>query len=183
MDALQTIARRRSIRAFKSAPIPREVLIRILEAARSAPSAGNRQARDIIVVRDRTVKRALAEAALDQEYIEEAPIDLVFCVNPERSARRYGDRGRNLYCILDTAASVENALLAAHALGLGACWVGAFYDHQVARTLGLPPDMRPVAIVPLGYPAEDPEPTPRLRFEEFVHMDRYGQRWKGGAET
>jgi len=181
MDTLQTMVKRRSIRVFKRDPVPREGLLQILEAACLAPSAGNCQARDIIVVRDRAVKRALAEAALDQEFIDEAPIDLVFCVNPRRPAQRYGERGRNLYCILDTAASVENALLAAHALGLGTCWVGAFHDNMVARVLGLPPDMRVVAIVPLGYPAEDPEPTPRLPFEEFVHLDRYGQKWR--AET
>jgi len=178
---LQTIAKRRSIRAFKRDQVPSEALLQILEAARSAPSAGNRQARDIIVVRDRAVKRALAEAALDQEFIEEAPIDLVFCINPRRSAQRYGERGRNLYCILDAAASAENALLAAHALGLGTCWIGAFHDNAVARILGLPSDMRVVAIVPLGYTAEEPEPTPRLPFEEFVHLDRYGQRLR--AET
>ena len=179
MDTLQTIARRRSIRAFKGDPVPREILIQVLEAARAAPSAGNCQARDIIVVRDRAVRKALAEAALKQEFIEEAPIDLVFCINPKRSARRYGERGCNLYCILDTAASVENALLAAHALGLGTCWVGAFHDNLVAKALGLPPDVRPLAIVPLGYRAEEPDPTPRLSFEEFVHLDRYGQRWRG----
>jgi len=179
MDILQTIAKRRSIRAFKSDPVPREALVQILEAARAAPSAGNLQAREIIVVRDRTVKKALAEAALGQEFIEEAPIDMVFCINPRRSEQRYGERGRSLYCIMDTAASVENALLAAHALGLGACWVGAFHDRMVAAALNLPRDLRPVAIVSLGYPAESPEPTPRLRFEEFVHLDRYGQRWRG----
>ena len=181
MDTLRTIVSRRSIRAFKNDPVPREVLLQILEATRAAPSAGNRQARDIIVVRDKAVKKALAEAALDQEFIEEVPIDLVFCINPGRSAQRYGERGRNLYCILDSAASVENALLAAHALGLGTCWVGAFHDNMVVRVLGLPSDMRVVAIIALGYPAEDPEPTPRLPFEEFVHLDRYGQKWR--AET
>lgn len=179
MDILQTMARRRSIRAFRDDPVPREALVQILEAARAAPSAGNRQARDIIVVRDRAVKKNLAESALGQEFVEEAPIDLVFCTNPKRSVQRYGDRGRNLYCILDTAASVENALLAAHSLGLGACWVGAYHDDRVAKALSLPPEMRPIAIVPLGYPAEEPEPTPRLPFEEFVHLDRYGQRWRG----
>ena len=178
MDTLQTIAKRRSVRAFKDDQIPEEILMKILEAARAAPSAGNRQARDIIVVNNREIKKTLTEAALGQRFIEEAPIVLVFCAIPERSAQRYGDRGRNLYCVLDAAASAENVLLAAHALGLGTCWIGAFNDDMVARALGFPSDARPVAIIPLGYPAEKPDETPRLIFKEFIHLNQYGQQWR-----
>jgi nitroreductase len=178
MDTLQAIASRTSIRAYRKDPISPETVLRILEAARAAPSAGNRQAREIIVVEDSCAKSALAEAALGQDFIKEAPVNLVFCANPERSAQRYSERGSNLYCILDAAASIENSLLAAHALGLGACWIGAFNDDQVRIALGLPASLRPVAIIPIGYPAEQPEPTPRLRLIDFTHQDHYGQRWR-----
>jgi nitroreductase len=178
MDTLQTIAKRRSIRAFKDNQIPEEILMKILEAARAAPSAGNRQARDIIVIDNGEIKKILTEAAFGQEFIEEAPIVLVFCAVRERSARRYGDRGRNLYCILDAAASAENVLLAAHALGLGTCWIGAFNDDMVAETLGLPSDARPIALIPVGYPAEKPDETPRLVFKEFIHLNQYGRQWR-----
>jgi len=173
MDVFEAIKGRRSIRAYKPNPIPDELLSKILEAAQWAPSAGNRQARDFIIVRDPEVKRGLCKAALEQCFIEEAPVDIVVCANEERSASRYGERGRWLYCLLDAAASVQNILLAAHALGLGACWIGAFHDQEVAKTLGLPGWLRPIAIIPIGYPAERPWPTSRMPPESLVHRDRY----------
>lgn len=84
------------------------------------------------------------------------------CALPERSASRYGDRGRNPYCLQDTAAATRNILLAAASLGLGACWVGAFREQRVGEMLELPPDERPVALVPVGYPADTPL-APRRR--------------------
>jgi len=162
------------VRAFRPDPIPDSALEKALEAAHWAPSAGNQQARDFIVVKDPEVKARLAEAALGQRFVEEAPVDVVVCANRERSAGRYGDRGRNFYCFMDAAAAVENMLLAAHALGLGACWVGAYRDEEVAEALGLPPWLRPIAIIPMGFPAESPRPPPRIRLEKLVHLNRYG---------
>lgn len=173
MDVFEAIINRRSIRAFKSDPVPEESLDKILEAARWTPSAGNCQARDFVIVRDSEVKRELCEAALGQSFIEEAPIDIVVCANEERSARRYGDRGRELYCLLDAASAVQNVLLAVHALGLGACWIGAFHDGMVAQVLSLPKGVRPVAIIPIGYPAETPWTTPRMSLKDLVHINRY----------
>jgi nitroreductase len=178
MDILQTIARRRSIRAFKPDQINDEILTQVLTAAQAAPSAGNRQAREIIIVRDKAVKTALAKAAFHQFFLQEAPVDLVFCANPLKSQQRYGERGHDLYCILDTAASAQNVLLAAYALGLGSCWVGAFNEEAVREAVGLPKDVRPITLIPLGYPAEQPEPTARLSLAEFVHAERYGQPWR-----
>ena len=128
LDVFEVIKKRRSIRSFKSKPIPKEFLNRILEAAQWAPSAGNCQARDFIIVNDLEVKRRLRDAALDQSFIEEAPVNIIVCANEERSSRRYGDRGRKLYCLLDAASAVQNILLAVHALGLGACWIGAIQE-------------------------------------------------------
>ncbi len=173
MDVFEAIKGRRSVRAFKETPIPNEILRRILDAAQWAPSAGNCQARDFILVTDPEVKRKLRIAALNQHFIEEAPINIVVCANEERSARRYGERGRKLYCILDAAASVQNILLAVHALGLGACWVGAFYDEEVAEILNLPRWLKPIAIIPIGYPAEKPWRTSRLPLEALVHKNQY----------
>jgi nitroreductase len=108
------------------------------------------------VVREQATKRALAQAALNQWFISEAPVVVVVCADPERSAARYGDRGRHLYSFQDTAAATENLLLAAVASGLGACWVGAFDEVAASRALGLPAHLRPVAIVPIGHPAGRP---------------------------
>lgn len=173
-DALNTILTRRSIRSFSSKPVSDEQLRLILEAARHAPSAGNCQARDIIVVKDAGVRKQLSAAALGQKFIEEAQLVLVVCANTERSGRRYGERGRLLYCLLDAAASVENILLAVNALKLGACWVGAFHDDLVCRILNLPKYLRPIAIIPIGFPAEPIEPITRMPLKDFVHVDKYG---------
>jgi len=147
-------------------------------AAQAAPSAGNRQAREIVIVRDYAVKVALTEAAFHQFFLQEAPVDLVFCANPGKSQQRYGERGHDLYCILDTAASIQNVLLAAQAFGLGSCWVGAFNEEAVREALELPEEVRPITLIPIGYPNEQPDPTTRLSLEEFVHAEHYGQPWR-----
>ncbi|NIP67456.1 nitroreductase family protein, partial [Candidatus Bathyarchaeota archaeon] len=101
-------------------------------------------------------KRSLSQAALNQTFIEEAPVVIVVCVDKDRSGWRYGRRGTDLYCLQDTAAATQNLLLAAHALGFGACWVGAFREEKVKEILKTPDRVRPVAIVPVGHPAEKP---------------------------
>ena len=102
----------------------------------------------------------LARAAFNQHFIAVAPLVAVACLD-RRIAARYGDRGVNLYSIRDVAASVENMLLTAHELGLGSVWVGAFNEYDVAEILELPDNLRPVAIVPIGYPARTPGALPR----------------------
>jgi len=173
MDLFDAIKNRRSIRTFKSDPVPETLLKEILEAAQWAPSAGNCQARGFIIVKNPEIKRRLCEAALEQSFIEEAPVDIVVCANEERSAAVYGGRGRNLYCILDAAAAVQNILLAAHALGLGTCWVGAYSDEEVAKALDLPEWIKPIAIIPIGYPAEKPSPPRRIPLESLVYREHY----------
>ncbi len=169
MDTLEAIHKRRSVRRYAPEPVPEEHLREILDAAVAAPSAGNIQPWKFYVVREFSVRRGLAEAAYGQRFIEEAPVCIVVVAIPEMSARRYGDRGWNLYCIQDTAAAVQNILLAATSLGYGTCWVGAFNEEDVARVLKLPEGERPVAMVPVGKPAESPPPRPRRR-DVFVWM-------------
>ena len=156
MDLFEAIKTRRSIRAFTREEISDREIEKILDAARWAPSAGNIQPWIFVVVKDPGTKRRLSEAALNQFFIEEAPVVIVVCADQERSRRGYGSRGANLYCIQDTAAATQNILLAAHALGLGACWVGAFNEEEVRLILKIPRGIRPVAIVPIGHPAEKP---------------------------
>jgi len=155
VDFWDVIRRRRSVRAYEPGrPVPREVIHRLLEAAIHAPSAGNRQPWHFIVVYDGVVKEKLVSAAYGQGFVAQAPVVVVVCADAGRSAARYGGRGRDLYCLQDTAAATENLLLAAVAERLGACWVGAFDEGAAASALGLAPHLRPVALVPLGYPAE-----------------------------
>ncbi len=153
MDAYETILTRRSIRRFERQPVSRDQLEKLLEAARWAPSAGNLQPWVFVAVTAADVKAALAAAAYGQRFVAEAPAVIgVAAAPPEDSP--YGRRGRELYCLQDTAAAVQNVLLAAHAMGLGACWVGAFDDAAVARALDLGSGERPVALVPVGVPAQ-----------------------------
>lgn len=178
MDVFEAIKGRCSVRAYKPDKIPDEAVLRIIEAGVQAPSAGNMQPTVYIVTKDEEVKRSLAEAALNQSFIEEAPVVIAVCTDTVRSASRYGERGLRFYSLLDAAASVENMLLAAHAMGLASCWVGAFNDEQVSRVLKLPPHVRPVAILPLGYPAERPAKPRRRRIEDMAFSDAYGSPLK-----
>lgn len=154
MDFWQVIEARHSVRSFDPAvDIPPETVERLLTAAIRAPSAGNRQPWHFYVVRNLATRRALAAAAYGQTFVAQAPLVIVVCADAGQSAGRYGQRGRELYCLQDTAAATEHILLAAVALGLGGCWVGAFDEDQAARALNLPPRHRPVAILPIGKPA------------------------------
>ena len=169
MNLFETIQARQSMRAYQSRDVPADKLEKILSAANQAPSAGNLQGYEIYLTRDNEMKKALAQAAWNQDFLVQAPVVLIFCVHPARSAARYGDRGTELYCVQDAAIAVAYAQLAATALGLASCWVGAFDDEEVARAIDLPSSQRPVALLTVGYPAESPLRTPRRSVADLVH--------------
>jgi len=171
MDVLEAIKGRRSIRAFKSEDVPPEIVEKLIDAARWAPSAGNIQPWEFIIVRKPETKRRLAEAALGQAFIEEAPVVIAVCADENRSSQGYGMRGKTLYCIQDTAAATQNIHLTAYSLGLGTCWVGAFREEEARAILKIPPGIRPVAIVPVGYPAESPPPRSKRTISQIVHYE------------
>ncbi len=173
MNVFKAIKTRRSIRAFTQEEISDDEIEKILDAARWAPSAGNIQPWIFVVVRNPETKRRLSEAALNQFFINEAPVVIVVCADQERSGMGYGSRGINLYCIQDTAAATQNILLAAHALGLGACWVGAFNEEEVRHILRVPRGVRPVAIVPIGHPAEKPGIVFKRPLSEVVRRETF----------
>ncbi len=162
------IRKRRSVRAFASRAVEADKVTRVLEAANAAPSAGNLQGYEIFRITREKERAALARAALDQFFIAQAPVVLVFCANPARSAAKYRERGARLYAVQDATIACAFAMLAATALGLGTCWVGAFNDAAVERVLGCR-GLVPVAILPIGYPAEQPEPAPRRPLSDLVH--------------
>jgi nitroreductase len=157
MDFWQVLEKRSSVRDFEpGVEVSPEAVERLLSAAIRAPSAGNLQPWHFYIVRNPALRWELAAAAGDQEAVGQAPVVIVVCADAERSASRYRRRGRELYCLQDTAAATEHILLAAVALGLGACWVGAFDEHRAARVLNLPRRHRPVAMLPIGKPAGSP---------------------------
>lgn len=168
MDIFECIRRRRSIRAYQDRPVPEDALRRILEAINAAPSAGNLQAYQVFLVRDAAKRQALAQASGGQEFVAQAPVVLVFCTDVARSAWRYGQRGERLYALQDATIACAYAQLAAVALGLGTVWVGAFRDEAVIQALNLPRGLHPIAILPIGYPAESPAPPPRRALDDLV---------------
>lgn len=175
MDFEQLTRDRRSVRAFRPDPVPDETIERLLSAAVRAPSAGNLQAWEFVVVRDPETKRRLAQAAFDQSFVAEAPLVIVTCRNLLRNAFRYGRRGRDFYSLVDASCASMLLLLAAHNEGLGACFVGAYRDAEVCRISRLPGHVRPVGIIPIGYPAEAPPALSRLPLAEVVHHEVFGR--------
>lgn len=166
----EIITRRRSVRSFRSDPVPDDLIDRLIEAARWAPSAGNMQPWEFYVVRDERTRRMLAVASWGQDFLARAPVVIVVCAVPGRSAVRYGERGIDLYCLQDTALAGQNILLAAAVLGLGSCWVGAFDEDAVSAALEAPPGLRPVGIIPVGYPGGVPHPPRRRERAEITHV-------------
>ena len=169
MEFFEVVEARRSIRRFDpGVEVPPETVEHLLNAAILAENAGNRQPWHFYVVRDPKLREGLVAAAYGQGFISQAPVAIVVCADAEQSAGRYGQRGRELYCLQDTAAAVDHILLAAVALRLGSCWVGAFDEGEAARVLDLPPNHRPVAILPIGRPAEAPARRPRRPLGDVV---------------
>ena len=173
MELFECIRARRSIRSFRPDPIPNDTLDKLLEAARLAPSAGNVQPWAFYIVRNKQVQDRLADAALGQTWMLTAPVILVVCADLPRAGNSYGHRGVELYAIQDTAAAVENMLLAAVAEGLAGCWVGAFREEVAAKALGIDPaHFRPLALIPLGYSSEAGRTPPKRPAEDTVkHID------------
>lgn len=170
MDAIEALLTRKMVRSFTKQPLMDDQIETLLRVMVAAPSAGNRQPWRIVVVQDQKVKEALAVAARGQEFVAEAPVVFVISRVPSDSEGRYGARGRDLYTIQDTAAMVENLLVAAHAMGLAACWVGAFYDETVAKTISCPEGVLPVAIVPVGYASKTGSKRGRRPMDEVVQF-------------
>lgn len=153
MDFFEVIKKRHCVRSFdQTREVADEQIKQIIEAGRRAPSAGGIYPVNFAVVREQGKKDKLAEASFGQRFVALAPVVIVVSADIEKTAARYGERGRELYAIQDAAAAAENIFLAATALGLGACWVGAFDEEEVRSILGLSGNIRPLTIMPIGYP-------------------------------
>lgn len=177
MDCLQTMKQRRSIRQYKDQKVSQEQLEAVLEAARNAPSWKNQQPWTYILLHDRENIQALKKATGGNpkgNAYENADYFLVVCADPEKSGNREGKP----YYMADVGITLTQVTLAAAAQGLGTCWVGAFPEQPVKALLGVPYNIRVVAITPLGVPDEQPDQRPRKPMEQLC----YAERW-GGAIT
>lgn len=171
MEFFDIVAARRSIRAYQETTVERDKIDKILRTASLAPSAGDLQAYAIVVVQQAATRASLAAAAHGQGFLAQAPVVMVFCGDPQRSAARYTARGERLFSIQDATIAACHAQLAATALGLGSCWVGAFDDRRVAQVIGAPAHLHPVCLLAIGYAAEQPVRTPRRPLSELVHEE------------
>lgn len=170
MDVYEAIATRKSVRAFKDKDIAEDVILRLLEAARLAPSASNRQESRFVVVRDPATRQKLAQAAGGQKFVGQAPVVLACCAETDDHVMSCGQ----LCYPIDVAIAIDHLTLCAVAEGLGTCWIGAFNEKEVKEILGIPPTVRVVELLPIGYP-QDPAPVKKSRvpLEEFIKQERW----------
>jgi nitroreductase len=171
MDTYECIKKRRSIRKYMNVPVPWEFVSKILDAGRLAPSAGNLQNWKFVTVLNEDSRKGLAEAAMQQYWMANAPVHIVVVAEPEKGKRYYGIRGERLYTTQACAAAAENMLLAAENFGLGGCWVGGFDEEMVKRTLSMPEEVRPQMILTFGYPDEEPEMPLKYPIEIVMYFD------------
>jgi nitroreductase len=177
MNIFDCITTRRSVRKFQKKEVDDRLIGVMLHMATHAPSAGNIQDWHFLVVRDEKVKEKLFTAALHQPPLKEAPFVIVVCTDLEKTNLRFGKRGETFYSVQDTASAITILLLTAHALGLGALWVGSFDEERVKDILQLPEKLRPVALIPVGYAAEKPEMPKRIPFENLTWIERFGKKY------
>ena len=169
MDLYEAVEKRRSVRAYERRAVEEERLLRILEAARLAPSAGNRQEWRFVLVRDPEVRRRLMGVASNQPFVAQAPIVIACCAETDGHVMRCGQPSYPI----DVAIATEHIALAATAEGLGTCWIGAFDENGVRELLGIPETIRVVELLALGYPADSPRPRRRKTTGEIVCYDRW----------
>lgn len=173
MDLSDAVAKRRSIRTYKKQDLPEGTVEKLLESARQAPSAGNVQPWEFVVVSTQKTKMGISQAAFGQKSLQEASVVFVVCADEKRAMESYGVRGKTLYCLQDTAAAIQNIMLTACSLGLGSCWIGAFKEDAVRKVINAPKNMRPVALIPVGYPNELPNARPRRPIGEIMHKETF----------
>jgi len=169
VDVYEAIRSRRSIRGYRDRPVPEDVLRRVLEAARRAPSARNRQEWRFLAARDPGVRQALAGAVRGNTFVGQAPVILAFCATEDTDVMSCGQKAGPI----DVSIALAFVTLAAVAEGLGTCWLGSFEEAKVKAILGVPDGARVVAMTPLGWPAETPDAKPRKAFDEVVRFDHW----------
>ncbi len=170
MNVFDAIGKRRSIRNYLAKTVEEDKLTLVLEAAREAPSASNRQEGRFIIVRDKNTKDKLCQAAKNQAFVREAPVIIVCCAETDNHIMTCG---QPCY-IIDLAIAIDHMTLAAVEVGLGTCWIGAFYQEEVKTILNIPDEIKVVEMLALGYPAKEPSsPKKRLDLEKIVFSETW----------
>ncbi|MCD6364716.1 MAG: nitroreductase family protein [Planctomycetes bacterium] len=173
MELFDAIYGRKCYRNYLDKPVEDEKIEQIVKAAARAPSAGNLQPWDFIITREKELKEQIMRIARNQKFILEAPVLITVCTNLKQSASVYGKRGRELYALQDSAAAMQNILLAVYALGLGACWIGEFDEEKLRKILKIPSFIRPVSIISIGYPSEEVKDPEMDDWRSFTHEETF----------
>ncbi len=171
MSVLEIIQKRRSVRRYKGNPIPQDVLLRVLEAARLAPSGKNYQPWKFIIVQEEDLKKKVARASAEQHFIAEAPLIIVACGFPDNCYSRMGRYMKSWP--VDVAIALEHLILQAEEEGLGTCWIGSFEEQEVKALLNVPEEVKVLALTPLGYPDQTPSDRGRKSLDEIISYDGY----------
>jgi len=168
VEVFEAIKGRRSVRKYTRNPVPEEFVVKILDAGRWAPSAGNSQPWSFVVLKDEEVKRKVAEATTYGKFLADASLGIAVVIDPQAST----------HPVEDGAIATQNMLLAAYALGLGGCWIGSYnsvYEERVKEILSIPKNQRLLSIISIGFPAESPTKM-RKELREIMFTNRYGKK-------
>lgn len=176
MELDQAIKDRKSVRRFKKLNVPWYLVAECLEAAINAPSSGNVQNWRFVVVRNSELREKIVKICDEQYWLLRAPVLVVVLSDTDRIRKMFGVRGEALYAVQNCSSAIQNILLKATELGLGATWIGAFEEIELKQILNIDADVRPQAIIALGYPDEYEEKSKREPLENVVFFEKYGER-------
>ena len=176
MDVTKVIKERRSIRRFSKKSINDDIILGALDAALWAPSAGNVQDKEFIVIRNDKTKESLVEAVFEQNWVAHAPVIIILLSNLSKLRLKFSERAE-FYSLVGGGASLENMLLYLTSEGLQGTHVGLFDELVVKRVLGVPDDRRVISIIALGYPAEKPPVPQRIELRNVTFFENYGDKW------
>lgn len=169
MDFEEVVKKRQCVRVYQEKEVPEDQIQKILELANLSPSAGNLQARKVIIVKDQRLRQQIKDVSNGmRRFTVLPPVILVICAVPEQSAVRFEDRGRNLYALQDATIFASYLQLAAQSLGLASCWVGSFNEQEISKILNIPDNLVPVVMIPVGFANETPEERLRKSLEEII---------------
>jgi nitroreductase len=183
MDTLDCIKSRHSIRNFLPNKIPEEVLYRILDAANSAPCAGNIQCWRFLIVEKEAAKKVIAKACLDQNWIATAPVIILILSDSKALKMEYGERGEKLYEIQNATLAAENLILAAWNYGIGSTYIGTtFAETKLRKEFRIPDSIKIFAVIPLGYPAEMPRPVSKVDITGLIQIGNWGRKVEENRE-
>jgi nitroreductase len=169
MELFEAIFKRRSVRAYKDEPIKKEEIEKLIESASWAATGANLQPWKFIIITDPEIKEKVGEKArfyfIKSHHASEAPCLIAVLADLKKSK----------WAVIDASMASQNLMLAATALGLGTCFIGAFDEEEVKRTLEIPEHYKVVGLITVGKPAENPSRPPRLPVKEITYFDKFGK--------